>query len=101
MQAHTRVGGHGGRTDQGAELTGRLSALQVHLEEAIVGVEDAQGPGDIAAGGAADGRNATRVAGDGDRGREAGERLLPVEHRKAVGEAGAHPPRGSQAEHEQ
>ena len=58
--------------DLGRGIAGRLAALQVHLEEAILAVGEAQSEGDVGAAGAADGRDPQAVALEGDRGAAVG-----------------------------
>ncbi len=55
-----------GGPQQGGQLAGRAAALQVHLEEAVLGVEVAQGAGQVGAAAGGDVGHAQGVAGDGD-----------------------------------
>ena len=44
VDAHLRVDRDRARSDERGQLAGRLSALKVHLEEAILGVKEASAP---------------------------------------------------------
>ena len=77
--------------ERGAEDLGELAsgpaAQEVHLEEALLGMEEAGRPGDVDAVGAADRGDPQGVALDRHRRREAGEGAAAVELRQAL----AHP----------
>ena len=75
------------RTEQFRELPGREAPREVHLEEAILGVEEAGGEGKIAPIGGLDRRHAARIAGDAYRGGELGLSQLPVEPRQRAAQA--------------
>src|SRR6202034_3727913 len=55
------------RTEQLRELARGEPPRQVHLEEAILRVQEAGGEGEVAAAGRRDGRHAARIARDGHR----------------------------------
>ena len=67
MHAHAFVDVQRARADQAGQLAGRLAALQIHLEEPILRVEEAERAGHVFARRAGDGRHAERVAIDADR----------------------------------
>ena len=75
------------RTEEFRELPGREAPREVHLEEAILGVEEAGGEGKIAPIGGLDRRHAARIAGDAHRGGELGLSQLPVELRQRAAQA--------------
>ena len=75
------------RAEDLGELAGGLAAHQVHLEEALLAVQEAEGAGGVGAARGPDRRHAEGVALDGDRRREAGQGALAGDLRQA----GAHP----------
>src|SRR5205814_996703 len=72
--------------EQRRELAGAGAAEQVHLEEALLRVDEAGREGDVAAVAAADRRHAARVAVHGHEAAQAGGTKLAVEDRQAVAE---------------
>ena len=62
MHPHLAVERQGRVAHQRRQLAGRAPPGQVHLEEAILRVDEAGGPGHVFAGNAADGGDAERVA---------------------------------------
>ena len=63
-------------------------------------MEEADGAGDVFARGAANGRNAQRVSGNGDRRGQAGDTHRAIELRQARPELRTHVQACGQAEHE-
>jgi hypothetical protein len=68
------------------EFAGGAAAQEIHLKKTILGVEKAEGAGDVGARGAADRGDAEGVARGGDGSGEAGERARAVELREAGAE---------------
>jgi hypothetical protein len=62
VHPHLAVEGQGRVADERRQLTGSAPPGQVHLEEPILGVDEAGGPGYVLAGNASDGGDAERVA---------------------------------------
>ena len=75
--------------DERAQLAGGLAALQVHLEEAVLGVDEAECAGHVRTRGAGDRGHAERVACDRDWRRKPGQRAVTLERRQAGAELGA------------
>jgi hypothetical protein len=80
-----------GATEQLGQLARRAAALQVHLEEAFLGVQEAGRPREVAAIPSAKGGHAQLVALDGDGGRQAGERDAALEQGQARPELAVDP----------
>ena len=74
---------------QARQLTGRLAPLQIHLEKAILRVQEAEGSRDVLAGFGGDGWHAERIALDSYRRRQAGDRRRTVDQGKAGAELGS------------
>ena len=72
--------------EQRREVAGAGAAQQVHLEEALLRMDEAGGEGDVAAVAAADRRHALGVARHRDRAAQAGGGDLAVERRQAGAE---------------
>ena len=47
MHAHLLIDFHRARADQAGQLAGGLAALQIHLEETILRVQEAERAGDV------------------------------------------------------
>ena len=77
--------------EQLRELAGGAAPQQVHLKEAVLGMDEAECPRHVGQALAADRRHAERVALDRDRGAEAGDGPLAVELRQARREPAAQP----------
>ncbi len=77
--AHVTVDGEGGGADEGGQLSRGEAAGEIHLEEALLGVEIALGADGVLEGFGPDARDAEGIALDGDGGREASERDLALE----------------------
>jgi hypothetical protein len=75
------------------QLTRRAAALEVHLEEALLGVQEARRPGDVEPIPAADRWDAESVALDGHRLGEPLYRQRPLEHGEAAAQLNADPER--------
>ena len=90
MHAVLRVHLERAGTDQRAQLAGGLAALQIHLEETVLPVEEPERAGGVGSGGAGDRRHAERVARDGDRRGEPAKRDVAFELRQAGPELGPH-----------
>ena len=86
MDANLAVELEGGRSHQLRDLAGRTAALQVHLEEALLPVQEAEGPRHVSPGGAGHARHAVGVAFDAHGSGQPLEGLLALE----LGEARAH-----------
>src|SRR6185295_17334105 len=82
-----------GRPEQLGELAGTLATEQVHLEEAFLGMDEAERARGIGPGGGADRGHAQGVALDLDRRREAGDRAPAIELRQARRELDPEPQR--------
>ncbi len=61
------IGAQCARSHQHGQLAGATSAHQIHLKEAILGVDKTEGQGDIGALIAPDGRHPQRVPFDDNR----------------------------------
>ena len=101
MAADLAVGAQRRRPHQLGQLAGGAAAQQVHLEEAVLRVDEAGGEGDVAAAGAADRRHSGGVALDQHRRRQ------PLHHQPSGGrrqggqQAMAQPQAAADAEHHQ
>jgi len=83
VEANLTVGDECPRTDQRGQLAGRSTSREVHLEEAILRVQEAGGASDVQAGGTPDRRDAERVARDHHWRRQPFESKLAAERRQA------------------
>ena len=79
MHAGQAIDRQPGGSDQGPQLAGRDPAQHVHLEEAILRMNEASGAGDIRSSGSGNRRHTERVAVDDDVGAEAGNGEPPVD----------------------
>jgi hypothetical protein len=86
------VGQHGG-TQQLGQLAGSQAALQVHLEEPLLGVDKAQAPGQVEPAGAAEDGHAPGVALDAEGRPQPGQAALAIH----LGQARHQPPAQPQA----
>ncbi len=87
QQAHLTVDRDRGLAEELGELARRAPAREVHLEEALLRVQEAGGARDVGTAPAAHDGDAVRVALDTDGRREARQRPLAVELRQAGREA--------------
>jgi hypothetical protein len=69
--------------DQAGQLASRLAALQIHLKEAVLRVEEAERARHVFARRAGDGRDAQRIAIDAHLSREPGDRGGATQLRQA------------------
>ena len=93
MHADLAIERQRARADQRRQLTGGAPAREVHLEEAVLGVDETDGTRHIGARAAAYGRDAEGIARDRDRLRESCDLAFAVELRQAATQLGSRPRR--------
>ena len=91
VDANLAIERQGARAHQRRQLTGRTPAGEIHLEEAILGVNEPGAARHVLARGAAHGRNPERVPCHGDGRRKPADLVFSVELREAGAELRADP----------
>ncbi len=82
MPPQLPVGGQQSGPKERGQFPGRGAPQQVHLKIAVLAVHVPQSAGQIAAAAACDGRDARRIAHNGDASRETGQRRVSVDGRQ-------------------
>src|SRR5581483_8218037 len=99
---HRLVMIEGGPPEKFGQLAGGVTAEQIHLKKTILGMDEAERPGDIGTGAAAEGGHAQSVAFHRDGRGQAGHPRIAVKLRQAGAQLEIKPDAGSgRAEHEQ
>jgi hypothetical protein len=101
VETRGAVAGDGGGAEEFGEFAGGGAAQEIHLEEAFLRVEPAEGAGDIGAALATDRGHAEGVARDRHRRTETGGGGGAVEQREAGAHARVEPTAGDGGEEEQ
>ncbi|MDV7396851.1 hypothetical protein RZS08_35965, partial [Arthrospira platensis SPKY1] len=100
MDPHSGIHVQGAGAEQLGQLTRRPPAHEIHLEEALLGVQKARGPGHIRPAPAPDHRDTQGIPRHRDIAGKPGQGDFTVQHRQA-GAGMAHPPPGEAAAHHQ
>ena len=101
MHADLAIELKGGVAHQRRQLAGGAASRQIHLEETVLGVDEAGGPGDVATRDATDGGNAEPVTFDRHSRLQAAHPHRAVDDRETGAQLGSRPVRTSgEREHE-
>jgi hypothetical protein len=101
MDAHLAIEPHGGVAHERRQFAGRPPARQVHLEEAVLRVDESGGARHVFPRDAADGGDAEGVSLDRDRRLQAAHADGAADHRQAGADLPPRPVRGSAERHDQ
>ena len=98
VQAGRAIGFDGGRAEEFGELAGALAAQEIHLEEALLGVDETESAGDVRTVLPTDRRHPESVALDGDCGAQTGNRRFAFELGEAPSDQAPDPQTGRKNE---